>query len=138
MRNRTLITESNVHLPLRGGQPPTEQSSITIISKTKLPMPSTPIYTKYVYQKNNLEEDPSRSRSFYQVFLHLTYSSLLLGLINIDLYYMEIYYSTHQRGQVGQVPNMKALNTSSINLMKVFGAFVKPKCMTSIRRDLYI
>jgi hypothetical protein len=28
-------------------------------------IPSTPIYTKYVYQKNHLEEDPSRSRSFY-------------------------------------------------------------------------
>jgi hypothetical protein len=28
-------------------------------------IPSTPIYTKYVYQKKNLEEDPSRSGSFY-------------------------------------------------------------------------
>jgi hypothetical protein len=27
-----------------------------------------------------------------------TYSSLLLGLINIDLYYMEIYYSTYTCG----------------------------------------
>jgi hypothetical protein len=28
-------------------------------------IPSTPIYTKYVYQKKHLEEDPSRSGSFY-------------------------------------------------------------------------
>ena len=28
-------------------------------------IPLTPIYTKYVYQKKNLEEDPSRSGSFY-------------------------------------------------------------------------
>jgi len=26
---------------------------------------STPIYTKYVYQKKNLEEDPSRSGNFH-------------------------------------------------------------------------
>jgi hypothetical protein len=31
-----------------------------------------------------------------QVFVN--YSSLLLGLINIGLYYMEIYYSTYVRG----------------------------------------
>jgi hypothetical protein len=31
----------------------------------KVLIPSTPIYTKYVYQKNHLEEDPSRSGSFY-------------------------------------------------------------------------
>jgi hypothetical protein len=28
-------------------------------------IPSTPIYTKYVYQKKHLEEYPSRSKSFY-------------------------------------------------------------------------
>jgi hypothetical protein len=28
-------------------------------------IPSTPIYTKYVYQTKHLEEDPSRSGSFY-------------------------------------------------------------------------
>jgi hypothetical protein len=58
-------------------------------------IPSTPIYTKYVYQKKNLEEDPSRSERFYWVFLHSTYSILLQGLINIDLYYIRIYCSTY-------------------------------------------
>jgi hypothetical protein len=28
-------------------------------------IPSTPIYTKYVYQKKHLEEDPSRRGIFY-------------------------------------------------------------------------
>jgi hypothetical protein len=60
-------------------------------------IPSTLIYTKYVYQKKHLEEDPSRSRSFYYVFLHLPYSILLKGLFNIDLYYIRIYYSTYVR-----------------------------------------
>ena len=44
-------------------------------------IPLTPIYTK----KKHLEEDPSRSGSFYYVFLHPPYSILLKGLINIDL-----------------------------------------------------
>jgi hypothetical protein len=47
------------------GKLPAEQSSITIISKTKLLIPSNHIYTKYFYQKNNLEEDPSRRGSLY-------------------------------------------------------------------------
>jgi hypothetical protein len=51
-------------------------------------IPSTPIYTKYVYQKKHIEEDPSRSESFYYVLLHSTYSILLQGLITIDLYYI--------------------------------------------------
>ena len=58
-------------------------------------IPSTLIYTKYVYQEKHLEEDTSRSGSFYQVFLHLPYSILLKGLINIDLYYIRIYCSTY-------------------------------------------
>jgi hypothetical protein len=28
-------------------------------------IPSNPIYTKYVYQKKHLEEDPSRIKCFY-------------------------------------------------------------------------
>jgi hypothetical protein len=60
-------------------------------------IPSTLIYTKYVYQEKHLEEDPSRSESFYYVFLHPPYSILLKGLINIDLYYIQIYCSTYVR-----------------------------------------
>jgi hypothetical protein len=61
-----------------------------------------PFYTKYVYQKNNLEEDPSRSRILYYIFLHLTYSSLLLGLINIILYYMKniLFYLLKRLGRL--------------------------------------
>ena len=33
--------------------------------QARILIPSTPIYTKYVYQKKHLEEDPSRSESFY-------------------------------------------------------------------------
>ena len=33
--------------------------------QARVRIPSTPIYTKYVYQKNHLEEDPSRSGNFY-------------------------------------------------------------------------
>ena len=64
-QNNTFIDRKQCSLVFSRGQPPVEQSSITIILKTKLLMPSTLIYTKSIYQKNNLEEDLSRSGSFY-------------------------------------------------------------------------
>jgi len=66
-------------------------------------MPSTHIYGKYIYQNNNLEEDLSRIGSFYYVLLPLTYSSLLLGLINIGLYHMEniLFYLHDRSGRLG-------------------------------------
>jgi hypothetical protein len=33
--------------------------------QARILIPSTHIYTKYVYQKKHLEEDPSRSGSFH-------------------------------------------------------------------------
>jgi hypothetical protein len=56
-QNNTFIDRKQCSLASSRGQPLVEQSSITIILKTKLLMPSTPIYTKSIYQKNNLEED---------------------------------------------------------------------------------
>jgi hypothetical protein len=56
-QNNTFIDRKQCSLASLRGKPPTEQHSITIILKTKLLMPSTPIYTKSIYQKNNLEED---------------------------------------------------------------------------------
>jgi hypothetical protein len=38
------------------GEPLAEKSSIKMISKTKILIPSTLIYTKSVYHKKNLEE----------------------------------------------------------------------------------
>jgi hypothetical protein len=33
--------------------------------QSRVLIPSTPIYIKYIYQNKHLEEDPSRSGSFY-------------------------------------------------------------------------
>jgi hypothetical protein len=48
-QNNTFIDRKQCSLASSRGKPPTEQSSITIILKTRLLMPSTPIYTKSVY-----------------------------------------------------------------------------------------
>jgi hypothetical protein len=56
-QNNTFIDRKQCSLASSRGKPPAEQRSITIILKTRLLMPSTPIYTKSIYQKNNLEED---------------------------------------------------------------------------------
>jgi len=56
-QNNTFIDRKQCSLASLRGQPPAKQHSITIILKKKLLMPSTPIYTKSIYQKKNLEED---------------------------------------------------------------------------------
>ena len=56
-QNNTFIDRKQCSLASSRGNPPIEQCSITIILKTKILMPSTPIYTKSIYHKNTIEED---------------------------------------------------------------------------------
>jgi hypothetical protein len=65
-------------------------------------MPSTPIYTKSIYQKNILEEDLLEAEASIRSS-YICYSSLLLGLINIGLYYMEniLFYLRERLGRLG-------------------------------------
>jgi hypothetical protein len=56
-QTNTFIDRKQCSLSYSRGKPLVEQSSITIILKIRLCMPSIPIYTKSIYQKNNLEED---------------------------------------------------------------------------------
>jgi hypothetical protein len=63
--NNTFIQRKQCSLTSSRGQPAAKQSSILIILKTKLLMPLTLIYTKSIYQQNNLKEDRYRRGSFY-------------------------------------------------------------------------
>jgi hypothetical protein len=56
-QNNTFIDRKKCSLASLRGKPPIEKHSITIIIYTKNCIPSTPIYAKYINQKNNLEED---------------------------------------------------------------------------------
>jgi hypothetical protein len=55
--NNTFIDKKKCPLSSSRRQPLVETISITIILKTRLFMPSNPIYTKSIYKKKNLEED---------------------------------------------------------------------------------
>jgi hypothetical protein len=58
-QNNTFIDRKQCSLASSRRQPLAEQHSITIIPKKKLIIPLTPIYTKYIYPK-----EQSRGRSF--------------------------------------------------------------------------
>ena len=55
-QNNTFIDRKQCSLVSSRGKPLGEEIFITKNFKTKLPMPSTLIYTKSIYQNNNLEE----------------------------------------------------------------------------------
>jgi hypothetical protein len=48
-KNNIFIQRKQCSLTSLRGQPPTKQSSITIISKTSFPMPHTLIYTNFIF-----------------------------------------------------------------------------------------
>jgi hypothetical protein len=56
-QNNTFIDRKQCSLASSRRKPLVEKRFITIILKIRLLMPSNPIYTKYIYQKNNLDED---------------------------------------------------------------------------------
>jgi hypothetical protein len=56
-QNNTFIDTKQCSLVSLRGKPSAQQSSITIILKKKLLVPLNHIYTKSIYQNNNLEED---------------------------------------------------------------------------------
>ena len=87
-QNNTFIDRKQCSLASSRWKPLAEQCSITMILKINFSYPLLLFILNLSIQKNHLEEDPSRNEIFYRVFLHLTYSSLFLGLINIGLYYM--------------------------------------------------
>jgi hypothetical protein len=64
-QNNTFFDRKQCSLASSRGKPPTKDRFITIILKKRLLMPSTPSYTIFFYQKDNLEEDLSRNESFY-------------------------------------------------------------------------
>ena len=57
--NNIFIDKKQFSLASSRGKPPIKKNSITIILKTKLLIPATPIYTKYIYTKEH-----SGGRSF--------------------------------------------------------------------------
>jgi hypothetical protein len=63
-RNNTLILRA-IFTGLFEGETSSREDLYYKNIQARVLIPSTPIYTKYVYQKKHLEEDPSRSKSFY-------------------------------------------------------------------------
>jgi hypothetical protein len=58
------LVSCNVHKPLRGGN--SNRAALCYNNlQARVFIPSTLIYSKYVYQEKHLEEDPYRSGSFY-------------------------------------------------------------------------
>jgi hypothetical protein len=71
-------------------------------------------------------------RAFFQVGINLVFSQSAQNLLNMSHVLLPCFLKMRMSSKYTTTKELvKGLNTSSINLMKVVGAFVKPKGMTN-------